>query len=107
MKLYEIFEQDHCLIIISEILEGGDLLDRINKSDRFSEENAALIMFQLLSAIAYCHKRKIVHRDIKPENVVLLSNHVNTHIKLVDFGNAEDFKPEEIKTKVLGSVYFF
>lgn len=26
------------------------------------------------------------------------------HIKLVDFGNAEDFKPEETMTEVLGSV---
>jgi len=62
MKLYEIFEQDNCLYIISEILEGGDLLDKINNTPRFTEEKAALIMSQLLSAVAYCHKHKIVHR---------------------------------------------
>jgi len=106
MKLYEIFEQDNCLFIVSEILEGGDLLDKINETDRFSEKSAALTMFQLLSAVAYCHKRNILHRDIKPENVVYVSNYSDKQIKLVDFGNAEDFKPEEIKTTVLGSLFY-
>jgi len=106
MKLYEIFEQDNCLYIISEILEGGDLLDKINNTPRFTEEKAALIMSQLLSAVAYCHKHKIVHRDIKPENIVCIKDKCEMHIKLVDFGNAEDFKPEETMTEVLGSLFY-
>ena len=55
------FEDKNKYYIVSEFLEGGELFDRIIENDHFSEQDAAKIMKQLLSAISYCHKHNIVH----------------------------------------------
>jgi calcium-dependent protein kinase len=40
-----------------------------------------------LSAIAYCHSKKVCHRDLKPENI-LIDNKETLSIKLIDFGTS-------------------
>ena len=56
------YEDRNKYYIVTEFLEGGELFDRIIENDHFSEKDAAKIMQQLLSAVAYCHKHNIVHR---------------------------------------------
>ena len=65
-------------------MEGGELLDRMVKTS--SEEEAAVIMAQMCSAVKYLHDRIIAHRDIKPENFLFSSD---GQLKLTDFGFAE------------------
>ena len=50
-----------------ELLEGGELLNRIRQHNRFTEEKAASIMNSLVSAVNEMHSINIVHRDLKPE----------------------------------------
>lgn len=50
---------------------------------RFGEKQAAKYIKDVISALDYCHERKVVHRDIKPENLLL--GH-RGQIKLADFG---------------------
>ena len=72
---------------MSEICTGGELFDEITKKSLFSEHDAAMIIQQVLSAIVYCHSRKICHRNIKPDNI-LLDTKVNNQIKVIDFAHA-------------------
>lgn len=37
-------------------------------------------------AVAYLHNMNIVHRDIKPENIIYTTNHIDSPIKIIDFG---------------------
>jgi len=110
----EFAQDDTNYYIVTEFCEGGDVLKKILSLKRFSEKIAAKIMRQLLSAVAYCHSKKIVHRylyyrafqyrDLKPENLVLESNDIESNIKVIDFGTSKMFQPKEAMKEILGTV---
>ena len=45
-------------------------------------EDVADVAIQVLQALAYLHRHRILHRDVKPSNVMI----VNGQVKLLDFG---------------------
>lgn len=66
-----------------EYAEGGDLFDKIVKSEKFTEGIAANFYAQIVLGLEYLHGKGIAHRDMKPENILIsLSN----KIKIADFG---------------------
>jgi len=106
LKIYEMFEDKNKYYIISEYLEGGELFDRIIENDHFSEKDTAKVMQQLLSAVAYCHSHSIVHRDLKPENLVYETKKKDSNLKVIDFGTAKDFKPNQKMNETFGTAYY-
>jgi len=106
MKIYEMYEDKNKYYIVTEFLEGGELFDRIIENDHFSERDAAKIMKQLLSAIAYCHKHNIVHRDLKPENLVYEAKRKDANLKVIDFGTAKVFKQNQKMNETYGTAYY-
>ena len=45
-------------------------------------------MKNLLEALSYMHKNKVVHRDLKPENLILASKENDYDLRIADFGLA-------------------
>lgn len=88
VKLYDIYDDDHNLYVVTELCEGGDLLRFLNNR-RVSEAMMRSVMVQVLSALKYMHSFRILHRDIKLENIVLVDS-VNDgekiNVKIIDFG---------------------
>jgi serine/threonine protein kinase len=86
------------LFIVMELVAGGDLFDRVNLRQRYSDENARVVMSNILSAVSYLHANGIVHRDLKPENILLVSADSDTDVKITDFGLAKKANQEGLKT---------
>jgi calcium-dependent protein kinase len=56
LKLYEVIEDRNRFHVITEMYTGGELFERIVKSDgNFSELDAAKYTYQICSAMKYCH----------------------------------------------------
>jgi len=92
IKLYEYFitENSYCCVI--ELAKGFELMETIKHLNFYSEPQAAFIMEQLFSCVAYLHSNGIVHRDLKPDNIIMeTSNLGDFNIKLIDFGAAYSF----------------
>lgn len=53
------------LYIILELMEGGELFDRIRCSKQLKEREAKLIFYQIVQAVKYLHDKQVTHRDLK------------------------------------------
>jgi calcium-dependent protein kinase len=105
VKLYEVYERPERCHLVMEICHGKELYDRIVEKGRLSEQQSAVVMQQLLRAVAYMHSHGVCHRDLKPENIMFQSNapvEDNT-VKVIDFGYAARFVPGERMTRKVGT----
>lgn len=94
VKIYEYFETELHIFIVMELLEGGELFEKIQKQKFFHEGKAKEIIRDILEALNYLHQRSIVHRDIKPENILFSKNDV---LKIADFGTSKFFIKSKMK----------
>lgn len=65
IRVVEAFETERELSFVTELLRGGELLQRLASKKRFGEEETRKAMKCILSAVRYLHKKGIVHRDLK------------------------------------------
>ena len=56
MTVYEILHDSKYFYIVSELLEGGELMQRLINSKKYNESTAAYILKQILLAVNYMHK---------------------------------------------------
>jgi len=63
--LKDIFDTTEVMYIILELMEGGELFDRIKSKGKLSESCAKLIFYQVVHAVYYLHRQGITHRDLK------------------------------------------
>ena len=73
MSVNELLEDEKFYYIVTELLQGGELFDRIIVEKKFSEQKVSYILKQVLLAINYMHQKNIIHRDLKLENILLES----------------------------------
>ncbi|XP_057623808.1 serine/threonine-protein kinase SIK2 isoform X4 [Chionomys nivalis] len=100
IKLYQVMETKSMLYLVTEYAKNGEIFDYLANHGRLNESEARRKFWQILSAVDYCHGRKIVHRDLKAENL-LLDNNMN--IKIADFGFGNFFKTGELLATWCGS----
>ena len=102
---HESFQENDSLYISMEYMDGGDLEKKIaQRGHSFLPEQDILFSFvQILSALAYLHKKNIMHRDIKPQNCFLTRHGV---VKLGDFGVAKSMDYGNLAKTVIGTPFY-
>ncbi len=108
VKIYEFFSTPDYYYLVTEFCKGGELFDQFEKYAPFDEFHAAFIMYQIFTAVHYCHLKRIVHRDLKPENILIEKQNNDGYflIKVIDFGTAKLFKKDKMERTLIGSPYY-
>ena len=89
VSVYDVGESGGVHYIVSELLEGETLRQRIPPSGMPSRKAIELAV-QLANGLAAAHEQGIVHRDLKPENVFVTRS---GRLKILDFGLAKLRQP--------------
>jgi serine/threonine protein kinase len=90
LSIFDIGEERGAPYIVSELLEGQTLRERI-RSGPLSSRKAIDYALQVARGLAAAHEKGIVHRDLKPENLFLTND---DRVKILDFGLAKLTRPE-------------
>lgn len=77
--------------LVMDFVEGENLAQVLESSERFDSGRALSIFEQIVEALEHVHEAGLVHRDVKPRNIILTRNESGDEtVKLVDFGIAKD-----------------
>lgn len=107
ITLHDIFENKTDVILILELVSGGELFDFLAEKESLTEEEATQFLKQILDGVHYLHSKRIAHFDLKPENIMLLDKNVpNPRIKLIDFGIAHQIKAGNEFKNIFGTPEF-
>jgi serine/threonine protein kinase len=99
--LRDMYEDHSHFYLILDLINGGEMFDHLSNDGAYSEADAARLMFEISSALAFLHGVGVIHADLKPENLLLCSkNRRQGTIKIIDFGCAalkdnESTEPQE------------
>lgn len=105
-KLLETYEQGRFMFFVMEWCEGGEVFDRIMEHGQIEQQETALLVKQVASALQYAHNRGIAHRDMKPENICFCSQDTdNNQIKVIDWGLGFYFGEARMKSAVGSLTY--
>ncbi|XP_058869971.1 death-associated protein kinase 3-like [Acipenser ruthenus] len=107
ITLHDIFENKTDVILILELVSGGELFDFLAEKESLTEEEATQFLKQILDGVHYLHSKSIAHFDLKPENIMLLDKNVaSPRIKLIDFGIAHQITAGNEFKNIFGTPEF-
>lgn len=99
IQLYAAIETPHEIVLFMEYIEGGELFERIVDEDyHLTEVDTMVFVRQICDGILFMHKMRVLHLDLKPENILCV-NTTGHLVKIIDFGLARRYNPNE-KLKV-------
>nr|XP_044990934.1 death-associated protein kinase 3 [Jaculus jaculus]XP_044990935.1 death-associated protein kinase 3 [Jaculus jaculus]XP_044990937.1 death-associated protein kinase 3 [Jaculus jaculus] len=107
ITLHDVFENKTDVVLILELVSGGELFDFLAEKESLTEDEATQFLKQILDGVNYLHTKRIAHFDLKPENIMLLDKNVpNPRIKLIDFGIAHKIEAGNEFKNIFGTPEF-
>ncbi|KAJ8248747.1 hypothetical protein GJAV_G00227300 [Gymnothorax javanicus] len=107
VTLHDVFENRSDVVLVLELVSGGELFHFLAQKESLSEEEATQFIKQILEGVHYLHSRKIAHFDLKPENIMLLDKSFPLpRIKLIDFGLAHKIEEGAEFKNIFGTPEF-
>ncbi len=89
VSVYDVGSHDGMFFVVSELVEGETLRDRLRQGP-IAPGLAADLAKQIASGLFAAHEQGVVHRDLKPENVMVTRDF---RAKILDFGVAKFDSP--------------
>ncbi|XP_015607665.1 CBL-interacting serine/threonine-protein kinase 23 isoform X2 [Cephus cinctus] len=106
IQLYDAINTGKQIYVILELIEGGELFERVIDDDFvLTERSCAVFMRQICEGMEFIHSQNILHLDMKPENILCLTKEGN-RIKIIDFGLARQYDPEKKLQVLFGTPEF-
>ncbi|KAM6098767.1 ribosomal protein S6 kinase alpha-3 isoform 5-T6 [Theristicus caerulescens] len=95
ITLKDVYDDGKCVYVVTELMKGGELLDKILRQKFFSEREASAVLFTITKTVEYLHAQGVVHRDLKPSNILYVDESGNPEsIRICDFGFAKQLRAE-------------
>ncbi|KAM8998043.1 ribosomal protein S6 kinase alpha-6 isoform 6-T6 [Ara ararauna] len=95
ITLKDVYDDGRFIYLVTELMKGGELLDRILRQKFFSEREASAVLYTIAKTVDYLHCQGVVHRDLKPSNILYMDDSNNADsIRICDFGFAKQLRGE-------------
>ncbi|XP_027629161.1 ribosomal protein S6 kinase alpha-2 isoform X3 [Tupaia chinensis] len=95
ITLKDVYDDGKYVYLVTELMRGGELLDRILRQRCFSEREASDVLCTITKTMDYLHSQGVVHRDLKPSNILYVDESGDpASIRICDFGFAKQLRAE-------------
>ncbi|NWS77841.1 KS6AA kinase, partial [Crotophaga sulcirostris] len=95
ITLKDVYDDGKYVYLVTELMRGGELLDKILRQKFFSEREASSVLHTICKTVEYLHSQGVVHRDLKPSNILYVDESGNPEsIRICDFGFAKQLRAE-------------
>ena len=99
IRLLQLVETAKSFMLVTNLAEGEELFQLINRRGALGEEESGELFVQLLDAVLHLRSKNIAHRDIKPENIIVSGG----QLSLIDFGLGRVYAEGEMLFSSCGS----
>ena len=84
-ELIAYFEEDGCLYLVQELIEGENLYNELQTKGVFTEAQIYQLLDEILPVLQFIHDRQVIHRDIKPDNIVRKRSIRNYELRITNY----------------------
>lgn len=103
VNLLTTFQDPKRVFILLELVNGGELAQRIFKTVRLPDDEAKFYGAEVTLALTYLGTQNIAYRDLKPDNILL---DADGHARLCDFGFSKTLKGKEQTSTLCGTAEY-
>jgi len=101
LRIHDLGECRGMKFISMQYVEGGDLLQLLQKEGPLPLSRAVPIMAQLCEALQAAQSANVVHRDLKPQNILVGEG---DHVFISDFGLAKSIESSIVGVTRAGTI---
>ena len=96
VTLHRVIEHEEYIVYVLDLVDGGDLLDKISDYPEMykgNDQRVRATFLQMIQAVKHAHDVGVYHRDLKLENFLVSED--LTRVYLADFGLATTSRVHE------------